>query len=635
MLPRCVAWLIGLSLWIATCPAWAWVETRLVNDETTLEIDPAAFAVVAHRITMRVHGGPLQSFDLASADKDVTPLESSVVALGADGSTSAGIPLEIVARGAGGLRINVTAPRGLSRGTFVFHVRYRRALLAGEDIRRDGAMLRVRWTGASWAEGRDNVRCTIVVPAAPTEPRAPSAPERNDLGAAADGSDGAFIAETRRGAEHDEITLIRPHVARGEPVTWTVYVDPRALGQVNDPGLRPPPAPAPRVEAPPRRRAVYVGGAAILLFGFSLLVGAKSAQVARHARGVGEARAFVPLPTSLRVLLAGPALTAGVALQLTLDDPWWGTLAVLLALALATHRRPIVPRVPRGPGQWLLIADAEAFAKPLSPKGAWLDGSTPRGRVFFGLALAIGAAATYLVGRASSYHAYLVAFDAAVIFPIFGTGRLADLPPHPIDGIGPRLGRLARHLRAQKGVRAVAWARLPNGATGFDELRLLCTPRVPLRGFVGVEVGIVPISGAGGYFQLPEILVRVIDASPCHDAFRALRPGSRWVRGRRAEERVMVVIPRLPTLAMTAALALKLLDRARDTAPPSIIAKRDVVPAGDGAPAPKAARGSALQRAGGRSSPNSEKAGNTATRSTGSGECASSAGTIASPLHPT
>ena len=169
MLPRCVAWLMGLSLWIATLPARAWVETRLVNDEITVEIDPAAFAVVAHRITMRVHGGPLKSFDLASADKDVTPLESSVVALGADGSTSPGVPLEIVARATGGLRINVSAPRGLSRGTFVFHVRYRRALVAGEDVRRDGAMLRVRWTGASWVEGRDNVRCTIVVPAAPRD----------------------------------------------------------------------------------------------------------------------------------------------------------------------------------------------------------------------------------------------------------------------------------------------------------------------------------------------------------------------------------------------------------------------------------------------------------------------------------
>jgi hypothetical protein len=419
-----------------------------------------------------VHGGPLKSFDLASADKDVTPLDSSVVALGADGSTSAGSPLELVARASGGLRVNVTAPRGLSRGTFVFHVRYRRALVAGEDVRRDGAMLRVRWTGASWAEGRDNVRCTMVVPAAPTEPRAPNAPERTDEGAASDGSDGAFIAETRRGTDHDEITLIRPHVARGEPVTWTVYIDPRALGQANDPALRPTPPPTPRVESPPRRRAAYIGGAAILLFGFSLLVGAKSAEVARHTRGVGEARALVPLPTSLRVLLAGPALAAGVALQLKLDDPWWGTLAVLLALALAAHRRPIARRVPRGPGQWLLLADAEAFAKPPSPKGAWLDAGTPWGRRCFGFAVALAAVATYVVGRSSTYHAYLIAFDVAVIFPIFGTGRLADLPPHPIDGIGPRLGRIARQLRAQKGVRAVAWARLPNGATGFDELRL-------------------------------------------------------------------------------------------------------------------------------------------------------------------
>jgi hypothetical protein len=623
--------MVGLSLWIAVRPAAAWVETRLVTDDITLEIDPAAFAVVEHRITMRVHGGPLKAFDLASADKDVTPLESTVVALGNDGSSSAGIPLEIVPRAAGGLRVNVTAPRGLSRGTFLFRVRYRRALVAGEDVRRDGAMLRVRWTGASWPEGRDNVRCTVVLPAAPTEPRAPTTPERSDQGAATDGADGVFISETRRGADHDEITLIRPHVARSEPVTWTLYVDPRALGQVNDPGLRPTPPAPPRVEAPPQQRAAYVVGAAILLFGFSLLVGIKWAQVARHFRGVAEPRALVPLPVSLRVLLAGPVLAAGVAMQLNLDDPWWGTVAVLFALLLAAHRRPISPRVPRGPGQWLLLADTEAFGDPPSPRGAWLDAGTTGGRVLFGLALTVAAVATYFVGRASAYHAYLVVFDSAVLFPIFGTGRLADLPPEPLRGLGTRLGRMARLLRAHKGVRAVAWARLPNGATAFDELRLLCTPKVPLRGFVGVEVGLVPVAGAGGYLPLPEILVRVIDASPCHDAFRALRPGSRWVRGRRAEERVMSVIPRLPTLAMTTALALKLLERARDIAPPSVTVR----PAKAGPPSPKVARPGAVQRAAGRSAPNSVNAGKTVTRSAGSGECASSAGTTASPLQPT
>ena len=570
VLPRIIAWLMGLSLWLAVAQAKAWVETRLVTDEVTVEVDRSASALIDHRITMRVHGGPLKSFDLASADKNVTPLESSVAPAAAQGASTASVPLELVPRPLGGLRINITAPRGLSRGVFVFRIRYRRALLPGDDIRRDGAMLRLRWTGPSWPEGRDNVGCTIVLPSSPTEPRAPTITARSDRTSAEDAAEGVFFTETRRSADHDEITLLRPHVARGEAVTWTVYVDPRALADVNEPGLRPTPPEAPRAELPAEKRALYAGAAALLLFGFSLLVGAKAWQVSRLCRGIAEPRPLLPLPTSLRALFAGPALVAGIAMQLRLDDPAWGTLAVLLALGLAAHRRPFWRRAPRGPGQWLLVADGEAFAVPPRVKGAWLDAGTATGRVVFLLALAIVAVITYLVSRVSAYHAYLVAFDAAVLLPIFGTGRLADLPPHPISGSGPHLARIAHKLRAHRAVRAVAWARLPDGAKAFDELRLLCAPRVPLRGFVGIELGFVAVAGGGGFFRLPEVLVRVIDASPCHDAFRHLRPGARWLRGRRAEERVMSLAPRLPTLAMTTALTLRLIEHARDLAPPSI-----------------------------------------------------------------
>jgi hypothetical protein len=615
---------MGLCLCLAAAPAAAWVETRLVNDEIRVEIDRSASAVIEHRLTMRVHGGPLQFFDLPTADKDVTPLESTVAPAGGKGS-AASVPLELVPRAAGGLRINVLALRGLSRGVFVFRIRYRRTLVAGDDLRRDGALLRVRWTGPSWPEGRDNVGCTFVLPSAPTAPRAPAAPHSDHAGAL-EASEGVFIAETRRAADHDEVFLVRPHVARAETVTWTVYVDPRALGDMNDPGLRPAPPRAPPAPLPPQKRAAYMGGAACLLFGFSLLVGIKARQVARHTRSLAAARPLVPIPTSLRVLLAGPTLAGGVALQLRLDDPRWGTLAVLFALALATYRRPIWRRAPRGPGQWLLLADGEAFVEPPPVTGAWLDTGTPGGRVLFATAVVGTAALTYAVSRVSGYHAYLVAFDAAILLPLFGTGRLIDLPPHPVSGCGPRLGRIARHLRARAGIRAVAWARLPEGGAAFDELRLLCAPKVPLRGFVGIEAGLVAVMGAGGFFYQPEVLVRVIDASPCHEAFRKLRPGARWLRGRRAEERVMSLVPRLPTLAMTAALAARLIEHARDLAPPSVT-PRDV-------PSPKVARRAPAQRAGG-AVPNSAKVGNVVTRSAGSGECASKAGTTSSPLQPT
>jgi len=421
------------------------------------------------------------------------------------------------------------------------------------------------------------------------------------------------------------VFLVRPHVARAEAVTWTVYVDPRALGEANDPGLRATPPPAPRVEPPPEKRAAYAGTMALLFFGFSLLVGIKARQVARHARGIATPRPVIPLSTALRVLFAGPALAGGVALQLRLDDPAWGTLAVLAALVLAAYRRPFWRRAPRGPGQWLLLADGEAFAAPAPISGAWLDAGTPPGRILFLSALTGAAALAYWVSRVSAYHAYLVGFDATVLLAIFGTGRVADLPPHPIAGPGPRLGRIARRLRAHAGVRAVAWARLPDGGDAFDELRLLCAPKVPLRGFVGVEVGLVAVTGLGGFFYLPEVLVRVIDGSPCHEAFRKLRPGAHWLHGRRAEERVLCLLPRLPTLAMAAALAARVVEHAKDLAPPSVAPRAAASPVERRVPPHRGARSSM---------PNSAKAGKEAVRSDGSGECASNAGTTASPLQP-
>jgi hypothetical protein len=286
----------------------------------------------------------------------------------------------------------------------------------------------------------------------------------------------------------------------------------------------------------------------------------------------------LPLAGSLRALLAGPALVGGVAMQIGLDDPRWGTWLVLIAMALVWYVQPRIHRAPRGPGRWLPLADTEAFARPPRAVGSWLDARTSSGAVVFAFSLAVVAVAVYAASRVSAYEAYLVAFDAAVLFPLFGTGSVRDLPGDPITGPGPRLGRIARRIRERKSLRAIAWARLPEGSDRFDELRLLCAPKVPLRGFTGIEIGLVGVSGLGGFIYLPEVLVRVVDASPCHEAFVKRLPGVRWMRGRRADERVVCLRPRLPTASMTTALALRLLERATDAAPPRTRLPRPSIP---------------------------------------------------------
>jgi hypothetical protein len=408
------------------------------------------------------------------------------------------------------------------------------------------------------------------LPAAPTEPRPPG------VGAKGEGDDeeleegtGNFISQVRRSATHDEVELIRPHVARSEAATWSVRVDPRALAGAHDPRLRPPAPESPRPVLAPEKRAAYAAAAGMLLVGFSLLALAKARQVLKHAQGIAEPRALVPIGTPLRILLAGPALLGGVALQLANDDPWWGTLLVLLAMALVWYLPPSLQRRPRGPGRWLPLADVEAFGKALPSNGGWLDASTRNGLALFAFSMICCAGVAYAVSRVSAYDAYLVMFDSAVLFPLFGTGRVRELPAHPIFGVVPTFERIAARLRRRANVRAIAWARLPEASDQFDELRLLCAPKLPLRGFIGIEIGLVGVGGIGGFIYLPEVLVRVVDASPCHDAFLELLPGSRWIRGRRADERVTSLRPRLPTILMTSALTARLLQQAFETAAPT------------------------------------------------------------------
>ena len=157
---------------LVATPAWAWVETHLVSDEVRIEVERSGGAVIESRHHDARAGGPARSFDVAVGDAAITPLgDGSVISAQSDGLLGLPIPLAVSPRPDGALRINIDSPRGVSRGTFLFHVRYRKNLLTGDNIRRDGAMLRLRFMGPAWQEGLDNASATFVLPPAPTEPR--------------------------------------------------------------------------------------------------------------------------------------------------------------------------------------------------------------------------------------------------------------------------------------------------------------------------------------------------------------------------------------------------------------------------------------------------------------------------------
>ncbi|HEX6277806.1 MAG TPA: hypothetical protein VFZ53_32410, partial [Polyangiaceae bacterium] len=114
---------------------------------------------------------------------------------------------------------------------------------------------------------------------------------------------------------------------------------------------------------------------------------------------------------------------------------------------------------------------------------------------------------------------------------------------------------LARGLRNREGLRAVPWARVPDDARDPDELRLLVQPRDAANGLVALEAGVEPERGIGGFVATPFVIVRAREGS---EAQRLLPRELTWTRGRRADERVAILKPKLPTVVLTIALVERL-----------------------------------------------------------------------------
>jgi len=469
------------------------------------------------------------------------------------------------------LKITIGDPKGVRRGTYLFVFRYRTDLRARDLIHRDGAMVRIHWDGPIFDDGFDNARVVFQLPAAPTPPRVPQevvADEDRSLSA-------SFLSEVRRGSEHDEIELLRSYAAKGEPIRWSVRVDQRALEPLPEAEreeIEPAAAPNTIVYAAkgaPLERLAAVGGGLFLLY--LLLVWLKSREVGRNARA---ARATMPpaigLPTPLRAVGAAAALVGGLGLQLLWDEPVWGACAVVLACLFAAHGAARVEpsTTMRGPGRWLAVTEAEALGKLPRPRGALFDVSTLAGKLLLLLLLGGVGVATWWVSTRSTTEALLVGFDSVALLAIFGTGKLTSLPPDMAVEPARFLRKLVRKLRKKKGManlRLVPKIRIPQGEVDPDELRLMVVPPVPLRGFAAIEVGVTYALGVGGRVAMPEILLRVVADSPCDEAVAAISAHGRITPGRKPDERVIALAPRLPTvrstMEITAALASRVVDR--------------------------------------------------------------------------
>ncbi len=556
-----VIFLVGI---LFSFPAQAWVEQKVLAHDARVELKRSGTAHVEHWVKFRVRGGPLRTFDILVADQDVGLIdEATFVRTGGQMGARMPIPVTVEQRPDGPLRVDIDGRNGVRRGTYELKVRYEVDLLKQSAITRDGSMLLLSWVGPKWSDGIDSVKTTFVVPASPTEPRAVGevkldGPDEGSITAPL----GSFMTTLTRLPEFDELELIRPHVARGESVTWKVRVDPSAIGEVNDPRLTPPPSPEP-VFLSTQKRARYLGIGGALAVLFSMLLAFKHQQVARSCRVRGVvARPFIPVGLAVRVALAGPLLAASIAAQIFLEHPLPGAVGMVVVVLLTAYRTPTKNKSPRGPGRWLPLSDADAFnVKENWPYG-WLDAGSALGKALLALMMMGAGVGIFFLSKHSVYFAYVAGLDLVVVVTLFGTGRRTELPADPVRSAAPRLLSMAKTLRKTKRIgeaRICGVGRIPTGSANADELRLLVRPKGTLRGFATIEIGFGWAHGAGGSIPMPQVLLRVIEGSPCHEAVNQRLRRTRWLQGRESYERVLVVNPAIPTEDMVIKLVESLI----------------------------------------------------------------------------
>lgn len=530
----------------------AWQEIHETADDVRFEVGKDGVATVQHHLRYRIVAGRYKTFDIVGIDPrgEIAP-EAVFTADKGGGETPARV--EPVAGSPGTIRIFVDEPKGLGRGAYAVDVAYRLDLVAAKILSRDGAMWKLSWAAPPAPEGQDGARVIFDLPASPTEPR---------LAATAEST--TTLQTVRRGAERDELELVRAHVPRGDAALWVARVDPKAFPFATSPELRPPPIAevAPGVGLGTNAsRSLVAAGLAVIAGALAALLRAKqraveAAAAIRHAR----VRRLVPLPAAVAPFVFGIVTALSFAMLL-----WWspvgGACLVALGMAIAAFRAPLPIVRPRGPGVWKPLERPESV---LAPTRSFLpsdpfDIATARARIVVLAIVATVTAAAWLLGPYVPQIAIALPLSAATLVPVFVTGTRAQLAPSPSE-LASRILRPTRDALASAldlaHVDLVPMGRLVGAAGEPDEVRLACAPRDRTPGLRTIELALATVPGGQG--AVPEVFVRFDDASAASARIAALAPGAPIVPGRSPEERVMRVRPDEPTPRGTAALLARL-----------------------------------------------------------------------------
>lgn len=532
--------------------ARGWVEKTVLSDSVTIDVERDGTAAVAHEMLLGLRGGPLPELTVGPIDANSEALGDATATLAKSG-TAAGFPIPLAAAVDGTkMALKVQVGKGLRSGTYLVRFRYKTSFGAERLHPTDGGTL-VEWSGPSFADGIDSARVVFRFPQSVTLPRAPAEDAASPANVA-DDQGGVFLTDVRRGSDKDEIEMTRPHVAKGEIVSWRAIVDPGTFDPATEAAPETPPAATDAAPAPPKPTAKAVAprtpiwiavGLAAAVYGALVLLKSRWTKDACEARKAA-ARPLVRAPVPVRAALASLGLFGAGACVIEIMPPLLASASLLVALFAATHLPPRLSLPLRGPGEWVSQDPESALGdRPKHrARGHVLDVTSLLGFGAFLASLGLFVAASVCVLRHSPYHGVALALASSVLFPLFCTGRPSELPPSGSDAPVDLIEWLLDELGGDRGLVLSVIGRVPRGSTEPDELRLLVMPKKPAVGLRAIEVGVDVHDGPVGAFTLPFVIVRTLDGS---SAAGLLPKGLYVTRGRGVDERVAVLRPRVPT----------------------------------------------------------------------------------------
>lgn len=525
----------------------AWLETRVVSDVATVEFEGAGHARVTHEMLLRVRGGPLKRFVLAGLDATLTPEPGASLVLAKSGRR-AGIPIALrMQPEAEGLTLELVYEKGVGSGSYLVSFAYRTDLEGQNALEQRGDHQVLSFASPRFEHGIGSLKARFVVPRAEPPPSLWSPTHESDPASAAldllATEEGVFLSELRREATRDVLELTRPHVARGEQVTWRVRL-PKVM-TTSHAVAAPPEAETRKPARVPgrgaRATAIWLAaglGGACLAF----LVWCKRRWLVRIASNDASRVGFlVPLPVAIRFLAiaAGVALAVGLTFWFERATAACATLGIVMLLSIQ-HARP--ERVaPRGPGRWRVVDpdDALVGTRRLRGAGVLLEASTGPGLLVFAT-LALVAAVFALRGMTEApYRSAALVAALAGLSPLFvtlGGARLA-LPRALLEtsALEPYYSLFRKRRQPIELI-----ARHVDGGDTSDEHRVRLLVSRPLAGFDSLELGLEWHHGGWFLAVRPVFIARVREGSLAH---LALPRDAHWSRGRQRDERIALIRP--------------------------------------------------------------------------------------------